>query len=158
MNGTQTCTATTNASGVASCTVTPNEPGGSYTLTGSFGGDTTTTSRSCCPSTGTSTFMENKATDHRDVHREHLHHERELARPVGHADRATGRRCPGQTVTFTVGTGSSAQKCSGTTNSAGNVSCSICMFNQSASPLPVTVTYGGNTYYSSVEHVASRSR
>jgi len=51
-------------------------------------------------------------------------------------------------VTFTVGTGNSAQKCSGTTNSAGRVSCNICMFNQSASPLPVTVTYGGNGYYS----------
>ena len=54
----------------------------------------------------------------------------------------------GQTVTFTVGSGSSAQKCSGTTNSAGKVSCSICTFNQSASPLPVTVSYGGNSYYS----------
>ena len=52
-------------------------------------------------------------------------------------------------MTFTVGTGSSAQKCSGTTNSAGKVSCGICMFNQSASPLPVTVSYGGNSYYSS---------
>ena len=52
-------------------------------------------------------------------------------------------------MTFTVGTGSSAQQCSGTTNAAGHVSCSICTFNQSASPLPVTVSYGGNTYYSS---------
>ena len=43
LNGTQHCTATTNASGVASCPVTPNEPGGTYSLTGSFGGDTTTT-------------------------------------------------------------------------------------------------------------------
>ena len=41
LNGTQTCTATTNASGVATCSITPNEPAGTYTLTASFGGDTT---------------------------------------------------------------------------------------------------------------------
>ena len=59
-----------------------------------------------------------------------------------------GAPLAGQTVTFTVGSGNSAQNCSGTTNSAGKVSCSICSFNQSASPLPVTVSYGGNGYYS----------
>ena len=59
-----------------------------------------------------------------------------------------GAPLAGQTVTFTVGSGNSAQKCSGTTNSAGTVSCSICTFNQNASPLPVTVSYGGNGYYS----------
>ena len=42
LNGTQTCTATTNASGVASCPVTSTEPPGTYSLTGTFGGDTTT--------------------------------------------------------------------------------------------------------------------
>ena len=36
VNGTQKCTATTNASGVASCAITPNEQGGTYTLSGSF--------------------------------------------------------------------------------------------------------------------------
>ena len=67
---------------------------------------------------------------------------------VGDPDRL-GAPLSGQTVTFTVGTGSSAQHCSATTNSAGKASCSICMYNQSASPLPVTVRYGGNSYYSS---------
>jgi hypothetical protein len=68
---------------------------------------------------------------------------------------AGGTPIGGQTVTFTVGTGSSAQRCSGTTNSAGSVSCSICNFNQNASPLPVTVTYGGNSDYSSSSTSAS---
>jgi hypothetical protein len=145
VNGTQTCSATTNASGVASCTITPNEPGGTYTLTGSFGGDTTAVP-TLLPSTGKTTFTENKApttvtyTGSTSITSGNS--------PVLSATlTGNGAPLPGQSVTFTVGSGSSAQHCSGTTNAAGNVSCSICTFNQTASPLPVTVTYGGNTYY-----------
>ena len=145
VNGTQTCTATTNTSGVASCSITPNEPGGTYTLTGSFGGDTTTVP-TLLPSTGKSTFTENKApttvtyTGSTSI--------TSGGTPTLSATlTSNGSPLSGQTVTFTVGSGSSAQHCSGTTNSSGKVSCSICTFNQSASPLPVTVTYGGNTYY-----------
>jgi hypothetical protein len=145
VNGTQKCTATTNASGVASCTVTPNEPAGTYTLSGSFAGDTTITP-TLLPSTGKSTFTENKTpttvtyTGSSSITSGNS--------PVLSATLASnGAPLAGQTVTFTVGSGNSAQHCSGTANSAGKVSCSICSFNQSASPLPVTVTYGGNTYY-----------
>ena len=41
LNGTETCTATTDATGTASCPITPGEAAGTYTLSGSFGGDTT---------------------------------------------------------------------------------------------------------------------
>ena len=40
VNGTQSCTATTNAQGVATCDISPNEPAGNYTLSGAFPGDT----------------------------------------------------------------------------------------------------------------------
>ena len=146
LNGTQSCTGTTNASGVATCPITPSEPGGTYTLSGSFGGDTTTVP-TLLPSTGSGTLVVTKAPT--------------IVTYTGSTSISSGTSptlsatltdngapVPGQTVTFTVGTGTSAQKCSGTTNSAGTVSCGICMFNQSASPLPVTVSYGGNSYYS----------
>ena len=127
------------------CSVTPNEPGGTYSVTGSFGGDTTTVP-TLLPSTGKNTFTENKApttvtyTGSTSITSGNT--------PVLSATlTSNGTPLSGQTVTITVGSGSSAQHCSGTTNSSGKVSCSICTFNQSASPLPVTVTYGGNTYY-----------
>ena len=60
VNGSQTCTGTTNASGVATCPVTPNEPSGTYSLTASFGGNTTTTPV-LLSSSGSSTFTESKA-------------------------------------------------------------------------------------------------
>ena len=144
LNGTQSCSAATNASGVASCNITPNEPAGTYTLGASFGGNTTTVP-TLLSSTGSNSFTENKASDS-------LTYTGSTSTTSGQSPTlsatltSNGTALPGQTVTFTVGTGSSAQKCSGTTNSAGNVSCSICSFNQSASPLPVTVSYAGSAY------------
>ena len=154
VNGTQSCTGTTNASGVATCTVTPTEPAGNYTVSGSFSGDTTTVPV-LLASTGSNTFTETKEPTTAHLHRQHLGDQRAHADPFGHADDGRRTDLSGQTVTFTVGTGSSAQRCSGTTNSAGNVSCSICNFNQNASPLPVTVSYGGNSDYSSSTTSAS---
>jgi hypothetical protein len=145
VNGTQSCTATTNASGVATCAVTTNEPGGTYTLSGSFGGDTTTTPV-LLSSTGTSTFTENKAPT-TVTYTGSTTITSGKSPTLSATLTSNGTPLGGQTVTFTVGSGNSAQKCSGTTNAAGTVSCSICMFNQSASPLPVTVTYGGNGDY-----------
>ena len=115
-------------------------------MSGSFGGDTQTVP-TLLPSTGSGTFVVTKApttvtyTGSTSITSGNS--------PVLSATlTSNGAPVAGQTVTFTVGTGNSTQRCSGTTNSAGNVSCGICMFNQSASPLPVTVGYGGNSYYS----------
>ena len=41
-NPLESCTANTNAKGVATCDITPTEPSNTYTLTASFGGDTST--------------------------------------------------------------------------------------------------------------------
>jgi hypothetical protein len=146
VNGTQSCTATTNASGVASCSVTTTEAPGTYSLTGTFGGNTTTTPVLLSTS-GSSTFTEKQAPTT-------VTYTGSTTTTAGQAPSlsatlttASGTPLSGQTVTFTVGTGSTAQKCSAVTNSAGKASCSICMYNQSASPLPVTVTFGGNTDY-----------
>ena len=51
LNGTQSCTATTNSYGKASCSVTPTESSGTYPVTGSFAGNTST-SPQLLPSNG----------------------------------------------------------------------------------------------------------
>ena len=56
LNGTQSCSGTTNASGVASCSITPNEQAGTYSLTAAFAGDTTPWPH-LEASTGTGTFV-----------------------------------------------------------------------------------------------------
>ncbi len=147
LNGTQTCIATTNSSGVATCPLTPNEPAGTYSLTASFAGDTTTTPV-LLSSSGSGTFKESTAPTT-------LTYTGSTSTVSGQSPTlsatlttSSGAPLAGQTVTFTVGSGSTAQRCSATTNASGHASCQICMYNQSASPLPVTVSYGGTTYYS----------
>ena len=72
LNGTETCTGTTDSTGTASCTITPGEPAGTYTVSGTFGGDTTqpvplTTSRPARPN-----FVVTPDGDDADLHRGHL--------------------------------------------------------------------------------------
>ncbi len=148
VNSSQTCTGTTNASGVATCTVTTTEPPGTYSLSGTFGG-TTATTPVLLSSSGSSTFVQNKAPTTVTYTGSTSTTSGQPPNLSATLTTPSGTPLPGQTVTFTVGTGSGAQHCSATTNSAGTASCNICMYNQSTSPLPVTVTYGGNTYYSS---------
>ena len=52
-------------------------------------------------------------------------------------------------MTFTLGSGSAAQSCTGTTNAGGAASCTITDVNQTAGTVGVSASYGGNTYYQS---------
>ena len=147
LNGTQTCPATTNSSGVASCSITPNEPAGTYSLTASFIGDTTTTPVLLSAS-GSGTFTEGTAPTTLTYTGSTTTVSGQSPTLSATLTTSSGTPLAGQPVTFTVGSGSSAQRCSATTNASGQASCHVCSYNQSASPLPVTVTYGGTTYYS----------
>ena len=154
VNGSQTCTATTNASGVGTCAVTPNEPAGTYTLTASFTGDTATTPI-LLASSGAGSFVENKAPTTLTYTGSTSVVSGQTPNLSATLTTTSGTPLPGQTVTFTVGTGSSAQHCSATTNAAGMASCHVCNVNQSTGSLPVTVTYGGNSYDSGASTSAS---
>jgi hypothetical protein len=54
----------------------------------------------------------------------------------------------GQTVTLTLGSGSSAQSCQGQTQADGWVSCQIATVDQPLGNQPVSATFSGDTYYS----------
>ena len=148
LNGTQACTGVTNAQGVASCTVTLNEAAGSYTLTGSFGGDTST-----CPqllaSTGSNTFVVTKATTTSIVSGPTITVSG-MATTLSATVSTTGGSGPGGLpVTLTEGSGSTAQSCTGIATASGTVSCTISDVNQTAGTVPLTVSFGGNSYYQS---------
>ena len=53
----------------------------------------------------------------------------------------------GRAVLMTLGSGSTAQSCTGTTNAAGIASCTIATVNQTAGSVPITVSFGGDAYY-----------
>ena len=62
-------------------------------------------------------------------------------------DPTAGTGINGRTVVFTLGTGSSAQSCPGTTNSTGLATCTITVAGQSPGPIPVTDTFASDGYY-----------
>jgi hypothetical protein len=150
LNGTQSCTAVTAANGQASCSITPNEPAGSYTVYGDFGGNPSTSSGpSLLPSGGSNTFVVTKApttttntsptivVDGMPI---------TLSATVS----TTGGSGPGGLpVTLTIGSGSTAQSCTGIASANGMVTCTISNPNQVAGTSIVTVTTGGNSYYKS---------
>jgi hypothetical protein len=145
LNATQTCTGITNSTGTVSCSVTPNEPQGSYPLTGSFGGDTTT-SPILLASTGSNTFVVtpdptaivyNGATTATNGQ----------SATLSGTLTAFGSALPGKTVTLTLGSGSTAQTCTATTSSTGSASCVIASVSQTVGSVPVTASFAGDNYY-----------
>ena len=144
LNGAESCSGTTGANGVASCSLTPGEAAGSYTLTATFAG-----SASDLSATASAPFT--------------VTHEETTLTYTGPAKAANGAPLTlsgvlredgttpvaGRTVSFTIGSGGSAQSCSGTTNASGSASCTIASVNQPAATtsIPVVATFAGDAFY-----------
>lgn len=144
LNGAETCTGTTDASGVASCSLTPGEPAGTSALAASFAGNATDLG-----SSATADFVVTR--------------EETTLTYTGPAKAANGQPYPasgvlkedgatpvtGRTVTFTVGSGGSAQSCAGTTDATGRASCTIATVDQpaGATSQPVTAVFAGDAFY-----------
>ncbi len=151
VNGSQSCTATTNASGVATCSISPIEPTGSYSLSGSFPGDTSSTPQLLSTSSSTTFTVTPAPTTMVYTGPTTVTNGQPatLSGTLTTAEPTPGTDVAGETVTFTIGSGGTAQSCTGTTNANGSASCTVAKVNQSTGTVPVTETFGGdNTYYS----------
>ena len=145
LDGSETCTGTTDANGVASCSITPGEAAGPYQLTAGYAG-----SAQDLPSSATSDFT--------------VTHEETTTTYTGPTQAANGTSLTlsgvlkedgttpisGRTLQLTLGSGTSAQTCSGTTDANGSASCTISTVNQPSSTksIGVTATFAGDAYYS----------
>ncbi len=151
LNGTQTCTATTDSHGVASCAITPNEPAGTYPLTATFSGDNGQMPQ-LLPTSSSSTFTVTPASTS-------FTYTGPTSVTNGQAvtvsgvlttnEPTPGTDVSGRTVTFVLGTGGSAQSCTAVTNGAGIASCTITGVNQSTTTAGITTSFGGDSYYQS---------
>lgn len=145
LNGTETCTGTTNATGVATCSITPSEAAGTYTLLAAFAGGT-----GFAASTGKATFTE-------------THEQTSIAYTGttsvvnGNAitlsgklttdDPSAGTALGTKTVSFTLGTGVGAQTCTAKTNATGVASCKVTVVSQPIGTVPVKASFAGDTRY-----------
>ena len=139
--GSQSCSASTDFSGAASCSLVLNQVPGAYTVTASFAGDSV-----YGPSSATQPFT----ITHEETTLTYTGPTVIVANASSLTVSATlledGSVPPspfGQTVTFTLG----AQSCSGTTDASGNVSCTISPVSSSLGNQTVTSVFAGDSYY-----------
>ena len=140
--GAQSCTAITDATGAASCTLTLNQVPGPYTVTATFAGAglfqpssastafTITREETTLSYTGDTVIANNTTAHLSGVLLE------DGTVPIA-----------GRTVVFTLGTGATAQSCSGVTDGAGVVACDIFPVNQPSGPGVVTANFAGDAFY-----------
>jgi O-glycosyl hydrolase len=144
-SGTQTCTGTTDSSGSASCALTPNQAAGPATLTASFAGTndllpsstsvpfTITREETTVSYTGPGRVANGVPANLSGVLKE------DGTAPIA-----------GRAASISLGSGTSQQTCSGTTDSAGAVSCTIPSVNQplnDTATVPVTISFTGDAFY-----------
>ncbi len=145
LNGTQSCSGTTASTGKVSCSITPNEPAGTYSLTGSFGGDT-----SKAPQLQASAGSNNYVVTHEETAITYTGKTLVvdgMPFPLSSNLTTDGTPLSGRSVTMTLGSGSTAQSCSGTTDVNGNVSCTIANPKQVSGTVPITAVFAGDAWY-----------
>lgn len=140
--GSQSCTASTNAAGSASCTLVLDQCAGSYTVKANFAGSalylsssdskpfTVTPEETTLSYTGDTAIANGGTATLSGVLLE------DNTTPVA-----------GRTVTFTLGSGVNAQTCSGVTNAGGVAVCTISPVAQPLGPGVVAATFAGDTCY-----------
>ena len=149
LNSTEACTGTTDASGTATCSITPGEAAATYPLTGSFSGDAARPLQ-LMPSNGSANFivtLEQTSLSYTGATIAHNGQPLAVSGVLTTDDPALGAPIAGRTVTFTLGTGSSAQSCAAVTDGTGTAACSIASVNQSPGPIPVVASFAGDAYY-----------
>ena len=145
LNGAETCTATTDGTGTASCQLTPKEAAGTYTLSASFVGDS-----DFLASSGSADFVvthEETALSYTGATSAVNGQSVTLSGVLSTDDPVAGTGVAGKTVTFTLGGGSTAQTCTGTTGATGVASCVITTVEQAPGAVAVAASFAGDAFY-----------
>lgn len=142
--GSQSCSGTTDGNGNVSCSMTPTQKPGGTTISAAYGG--------AAGINGSSTSV--AFTVQREETALAYTGPPKIANGVPVTLSGTLREdgqvaISGRQVSFVLGTGSSAQSCTGTTAADGSASCSITP-NQplnAAATVPMTASFAGDEYY-----------
>ena len=140
--GTQSCPGLTNASGIASCNLTLNQIPGSYTVSASFAATGLfQASNTSAPFAITREETTLSYTGDRVIANNTTAHLSGVLLEDGLVPIA------GRTVVFTLGTGGSAQTCTGITNAAGVAACTIFPVNQPFGAGVAADKFAGDAFY-----------
>jgi len=141
LNQTESCAATTDASGTATCNVTPGEPAGGYGVTASFAGDA-----DYLPSTTPASFavtLEETTVEYTGPPNL-ANGNPAILSAILREDGATA--LAGRKVTLTVGSGAGTQSCSEVTTTSGTATCALTV-NQPLGPGTASAGFAGDAFY-----------
>ena len=141
----QTCSGTTSSNGTAACSIASvNQTAGADSVTAAFAGNSSDSASSAGPVTvtivaaattltynGPTTFTDGSSASVSAV----------LTQTTG------GSAVVGVSVLFTLGSGGTAQTCSGITGATGAATCTIASVNQTAGSRTVSASFAGNSMY-----------
>ncbi|MFJ5992758.1 choice-of-anchor P family protein [Lentzea sp. NPDC092896] len=142
LNNAETCTGTTNADGVASCSLTPGEPAGTYQLTAAFAG-----SKGLLPSNAATDFAVTKEETSLTYQGDTKVANAEPARLSAKLTEDDATPVAGRGIQLTLG---GTQSCVDTTDAAGLAECTIASPDQplnAAATVPVTAMFTGDQFY-----------
>lgn len=135
--GTQSCTATTDATGSAACTITVAPSSGGVSAGGSFAGTTqygpSSTSTPVQPTPTQLTYTGPTSADFHD------------AFTASATLTSGGGGVSGATVSFALGAGAGTESCTATTNGSGAASCTLTP-NQAAGATTLAAAFGGTSF------------
>lgn len=148
--GSQSCEGTTDSSGDATCDVLLNQSAGPYSVSATFPGDAARAASSASASF-TVTPEETTLTYTGDS----LIANGRPAHLGGVLTEDDGVPIAERTITFTLGSGTSAQSCSGTTDQSGTAVCTISTVAQPLGPGNISGSFSSDGFYKNASVRAS---
>lgn len=140
--GTDTCSDLTDGFGIAECSAVLTQIPGPYTATATFAGSSQYES-----SSDSAAFEIQKETTVLTYTGPTLIANTLPITLSGVLTEDDGPFVQGRTVDFVLGSGGSAQTCSGVTNASGEASCVIALVNQPLGPGTVSASFAGDAFY-----------
>ena len=141
------CHGTTNASGVASCSLTPTQRAGAYQVVASYAGSSMPF---VAPVNTTAPFtvtLEQDSLVYTGPRTATAGQPLVLSAAMTTDDPASGSPLNGRAVTLTLGTGPTAQSCPATTNAAGGASCTVVVSAQQPAATTVSASFVNDPFY-----------
>ena len=140
--GSQSCDGTTNASGIASCSLTLSQTPGNYTVTAAFAG-----SGPYSPSADSKSFTITKEETTLTYTGDLTLINGSIAHLSGQLLEDGAVAIAGRTVTFALGSGPTPQTCNAVTDGTGTAACVINGVDQPLGPGTVSASFAGDAFY-----------
>jgi hypothetical protein len=145
--GSDTCAGTTNASGVASCSVTTTQPSGAYQITASFAGSSVPFLAGVITAAPFMVTHEQDVVTYTGAGAAVVGQPLVLSGALTTDDPSAGTPLAGKTINLTLGSGATAQTCSGLTDASGAATCTIASVSQPPGSVAASATVAGDTFY-----------